>query len=283
MLVKSVLSIVGMVAATMATTASAAAPKYGGYNDFSCKLSPAHPYPLILLHGLGGNSLSFAYLASRFALKGYCIFALDYGHVEGIPILGGIADMMVSGQEVANFVDRVLNATRATKVDFLGHSEGSNLMRVYVKYFNGVSKTGALTAIGSNQYGTEFAHIVTFLRTQNLWNGVEATLQNICKPCVQLVTNSTFLAKLNEGGDTYPEIKYLMLASKYDELITPYTQGFLRTLGPNVHNVVLQDLCKMDYSMHITQAYDPIVFHAVDKFLSGGNYRDVDCSYMLKK
>ncbi|KAF9933866.1 hypothetical protein BGZ75_003871 [Mortierella antarctica] len=282
MLVKSVLSVFGVVAATLATTASGAAPKWGGYNDFNCKPSPAHPNPLIMLHGLMGVSLEFSYLAPRFALKGYCVFAKDYGHVKEIPILGGLADLMVSGQEVSDLVDRVLNSTRASKVDFLGHSEGSTLMRVYVKYFNGVSKTGALTAIGSNQYGTEFAHIVTFLRKGNLWNGVESTLGNICKPCVQLVTDSDFLQKLNEGGDTYPTINYLMLASKYDELITPYTQGFLRTLGPNVHNVELQNLCKLDYSMHITQAYDPIAFHAIDKFLSGGNYADVDCSYLVK-
>ncbi|CAO3567666.1 unnamed protein product [Mortierella alpina] len=214
MLVKSVMSVVGMVAATMAMTASAAAPRYGGYNDFNCKPSPAHPNPLILLHGMGGISLEFAYLGPRFAIKGYCVFALDYGHVEGIPVLGGLADIMVSGQEVSNFVDRVLKSTRASKVDFLGHSEGSTLMRVYVKYFNGVSKTGALTAIGSNQYGTELGNVITFLRKQNLWNGVEDELEKFCKPCVQLTTNSSFLQKLNEGSDTYPGLKYLMLASK---------------------------------------------------------------------
>ncbi|KAF9572314.1 hypothetical protein EC968_010038 [Mortierella alpina] len=256
MLVKDMLSVVGMVVATLAVTATAAPPKYGGYNDFNCKPSPAHPNPLIMLHGLMGISLEFAYLGPRFALKGYCVFAKDYGRVEHFPIVGGLADLMISGQEVSDLVDKVLASTRASKVDFLGHSEGSNLMRVYVKYFNGLGKTGALTAIGSNQYGTEFAGIVTFLRNQKLWNDTAAVLEKICKPCVQLTTNSEFLQKLNEGSDTYPEIKYLMLVSKYDELVTPYTQGFLRTLGPNVHNVVLQDLCSMDFSLHITQAYD---------------------------
>ncbi|KAF9289754.1 hypothetical protein BGZ68_008718 [Mortierella alpina] len=282
MLIKSVLSVAGMIAATLTTVVSAAPPKYGGYNDFNCKPSPDHPNPLIMLHGLGGNSLEFLYLGPRFALKGYCVFAQNYGLVEGIPILGGLADIMVSGKQVSDLVDKVLASTRASKVDFLGHSLGSNVMRVYVKYFNGLPKTGALTAIGSNQYGTTFASIASCLQKANLWNDVAEALEKVCKSCVQLVIGSEFLQKLNEPSDTFPEIKYLMLASKYDELVTPYTQGFLKTLGPNVNNVVLQDLCKMDFSMHITQAYDPIAFHAIDKFLSGGNYRDVDCSYLLK-
>ncbi|KAF9957416.1 hypothetical protein BGZ72_001841 [Mortierella alpina] len=283
MLVKTALSFVGMVVATLATTASAGPLKFGGYNDFNCKPSPDHPNPIIMLHGTVGNAAgSFFYFGPRFALKGYCAFAYDYGKIEGIPVAAGIDDLMVSGQQVSDLVDKVLASTGASKVDFLGHSGGSNLMRVYVKYFNGVSKTGALTAIGSNQYGTEFAHLVTLLKKANLWDPATTVLEKVCKACLQLTTDCEFNQKLNEGGDTYPELRYLMLASKYDELITPYTQGFLRTLGPNVHNVVLQDLCDKDLAMHITQAYDPIAFHAIEKFLSGGNYKDVNCSYMLK-
>lgn len=146
MLIKSVLSVAGMIAATLTTVVSAAPPNYGGYNDFNCKPSPKHPNPLIMLHGLGGNSLEFGVFAPGYASRGYCVFTLDYGRVESLPFLGGVDDIMVSGKQVSDFVDKVLASTRASKVDFLGHSLGSTVMRVYVKYFNGLPKTGKTKA-----------------------------------------------------------------------------------------------------------------------------------------
>jgi hypothetical protein len=38
--------------------------------------------------------------------------------------------------------------------------------------------------------------------------------------------------------------------------MTPYQNGFLKTKGPNVHNVVLQDLCPLDLSEHFVQVVD---------------------------
>ncbi|KAF9342294.1 hypothetical protein BGX34_008416, partial [Mortierella sp. NVP85] len=113
----------------------------GGYNDFNCKPSAEHPNPVIMLHGLGANANVWSYMGLRFALKGYCAFSMTYGRLPDIPLLGGLNDLIESAYEVSDFVDQVLASTGASKVDLLGHSEGSTLTRVYLKYNNGVTKT----------------------------------------------------------------------------------------------------------------------------------------------
>ncbi|KAG9066154.1 hypothetical protein KI688_001373 [Linnemannia hyalina] len=220
MLFKKILSAVSLAVLTFATTSSPvlAVPEkralFGRYNDMDCKPSSSKPDPVILLHGLLGNSGEFAYIGPRFALKGYCTYSLDYGHIPGIPILGGLNDLMVSAMELSDFVDKVLAATGASKVDLVGYSEGSTLARVYLKYFNGTAKVNHVAAIGSNQYGTTLANIVTILKAAKLFGAVKGALNPLCKACFQITVGAPFLDQLAEGGDTYPEVKYLMLVSK---------------------------------------------------------------------
>lgn len=153
---------------------------FGGYNDWNCKPSSSYPYPIVMIHGLGGNSVEWVYMATRFAAKGYCAFTLDYGHLEEVPFLNGLDDLRISANQLSEFVDKgialtkrssllllfvgvmnknseqtifflsleknekVLTATGASKVDILGHSEGSTLPRVYFKYNNGGAKTSKI-------------------------------------------------------------------------------------------------------------------------------------------
>lgn len=222
MLFKKSLSAFALAVLTLAATITSspvpAVPEkrdlIGLYNDMDCKPSPSKPNPVILLHGLLGNSGEFAYMGLRFALKGYCAYTLDYGHMPGIPLVGGLNDMMVSAKELSDFVDKVLAATGASKVDLVGHSEGSTLPRVYLKYFNGTAKVDHFAAIGSNQYGTTLSSIVTFLEKGKLFGAVKGVLNPVCKACFQLTLGASFLNELNEGEDTYPEVKYLMLVSE---------------------------------------------------------------------
>jgi hypothetical protein len=67
---------------------------------------------------------------------------------------------------------------------------------------------------------------------------------------------SSFLTSLNAGGDTQPGPKYVVIESKYDEVVTPYTSAFLT--GPKVQNILLQNQCSDDYSEHLGILYDPI-------------------------
>ncbi|KAF9978709.1 hypothetical protein BGZ75_009910 [Mortierella antarctica] len=254
----------------------------GGISDFKCKPTAAHPYPVVLLHGLGGNALEWSYMAGRLALEGYCTFPLNYGFVPKIPMLGGLDDMKKSGQAVAEFVDQVLAATGAPKVDIVGHSEGSLLMRGYLKFNGGRAKTHSVAGIGSVAYGSNVQGMIDFAYKHGLADPLTKIVRPLCKACIQVVVRSDYIAELNAGGDAFPDINYLMITSKTDELVTPYTNGFLRTTGPNVHNVATQDLCPFDHQGHISQATDPIVYNAIEAFFRTNDIQGVDCKSLVQ-
>lgn len=86
-----------------------------------------------------------------------------------------------------------------------------------------------------------------------------------------------FLTKLNEGGDTVPGVKYTVLATKYDEVVTPYRSQFLS--GSGVHNVLLQDLCALDLSEHVAIGlFDRIAFHEVANALDPAHATPTTCA-----
>ena len=112
-----------------------------GFNDWSCHPSAEHPNPLVLVHATMEVPLTnWIYMGPRFVAKGYCVFAMTYGQNPKIPLLYGVNRMENSAQELAVFVDKVLNATGADKVDMLGHSQGSVMPRYWMKYLDGATK-----------------------------------------------------------------------------------------------------------------------------------------------
>src|SRR5579862_6568272 len=97
-----------------------------GANNWSCKPTAAHPRPVILVHGTFADmSDSWQALSPLLYDNGYCVFALNYGSYDGSGSLGVYAtgDIAQSAQQLSAFVDKVLAATGATKVDLVGHSQ----------------------------------------------------------------------------------------------------------------------------------------------------------------
>src|SRR5688500_2790954 len=96
-----------------------------GTNDWTCKPSAAHPRPVVLVHGTGGNqSTNWQTYGPLLKNNGYCVFALTYGALSApypVNALGGMASMRTTAVELGHFIDRVLASTGAGKVDILGH------------------------------------------------------------------------------------------------------------------------------------------------------------------
>ena len=60
-----------------------------GANDWSCKPTAAHPYPVILVHGTFGDmSDSWQALSPLLYDNRYCVFALNYGSYNGSGAFG---------------------------------------------------------------------------------------------------------------------------------------------------------------------------------------------------
>ena len=58
-----------------------------------------------------------------------------------------------------------------------------------------------------------------------------------------------------------PGVGYTTIMTRFDELVIPYSSGYL--VGPDVENIVLQDVCPLDLSEHTLVAFDPVVAHLI--------------------
>jgi triacylglycerol esterase/lipase EstA (alpha/beta hydrolase family) len=227
-----------------------------GANDWSCKPSTAHPDPVILVHGTFGDMAdSWQALSPLLYDNGYCVFALNYGSYNGSGSLGIYATGPIekSAQQLSQFVGRVLAATGARKVDLVGHSQGGMMPRYYIKNLGGASKVDTLVGLAPSNHGTTLNGIFTLA---GYFPGSNAFLTD-CPACQEQEAGSPFITKLNAGGETNPAVKYTVIESTNDEVVTPYTSAFLAP-APNVTNITLQSQCPLDQGEHLSMPYDHI-------------------------
>jgi triacylglycerol esterase/lipase EstA (alpha/beta hydrolase family) len=261
-------------AATPAHSAVPATAPHSGWNDYSCRPSAAHPRPVVLVHGTFGNSVdNWLDLGPYLVARGYCVYSLDYGDLAAAPGIGGLGPIADSAGQLSSFVDKVLAATGARKADLVGHSQGGMMPRYYLKFLGGDAKVNALVGIAPDNHGTTLdglAGLLPYFPAGQAW--LSATTPGIADQ----LAGSPFLTELNAGGDTVPGVHYTVIATRDDEVVTPYTSEFLN--GPDVHNVLLQDLCPVDLSEHVLiGTADNIAFHEVADALDPAHATPTTC------
>jgi triacylglycerol esterase/lipase EstA (alpha/beta hydrolase family) len=258
-----------------AGVAQAAAAPSSGWNDYTCKPSAAHPRPVVLVHGTFANSVdNWLALAPYLEHRDYCVFSLDYGQLTGVPLFHGLGPLDKSAAQLKTFVDKVLTATGAQETDLVGHSQGGLMPRYYLKFLGGAAKVNALVGIAPDNHGTTLSGLTGLLP---YFPGIQDLLTTHTPALADQVVGSPFLTKLNEGGDTVPGVRYTVLATKYDEVVTPYRSQFLS--GSGVHNVLLQDLCALDLSEHVAIGlFDRIAFHEVVNALDPTHATPTTCA-----
>jgi len=253
-----------------------------GANNWACRPSAAHPNPVVLAHGLGANqTVNWGTFSPLLANNGYCVFSLTYG-VPGDPLPvyqpGGLAPMEESAAELSLFVDKVLAKTGASKVDILGHSEGTLMPNYYVKFLGGADKVDKYVGLtplwdGTTLYG--LSNLYQLVSGYGLQPVIDGVLNPLCGSCKQFLHGSDFLAKMHSGGTFAPEVTYTNIVTRYDELVLPYTSGL--GSGPNVHNVVLQDRCVLDFAEHLGVAADRNAARHVLNALDPAHAKPVPC------
>ncbi|MFE6177574.1 esterase/lipase family protein [Streptomyces sp. NPDC056464] len=250
----------------------------GGWNDYSCKPSAAHPRPVVLVHGTFANSVdNWLGLAPYLMNRGYCVFSLDYGQLPGVPFFHALGPIDKSAEQLSVFVDKVLAATGAAETDVVGHSQGGMMPRYYVKFLGGAAKVNALVGIAPNNHGTTLAGLTNLLP---YFPGAEDLLSTATPALAQQVVGSDFMTKLNAGGDTVPGVRYTVIATRYDEVVTPYRSQFLT--GAGVKNVLIQDLCAIDISEHAFLGLtDRIAFHEVVNALDPARATPTTCASVI--
>jgi triacylglycerol esterase/lipase EstA (alpha/beta hydrolase family) len=267
------------LAGALVTFNSPATPPPGA-NNFSCRPSAAHPYPVILVHGTLANMNDNWQAASPIlANHGYCVFAFNYGGSSASSDVQGTGDIAASAAQLATFVNTVLAATGAAKVDLVGHSQGGMMPRYYLNFLGGTAKVATLVALAPSNYGTTLDGLTVLGTDLDFISGVNSLLSTTCTACVQQEEGSAFLARLN-ASPTVPGVKYTVIETRGDEVVTPYRNSFLPA-APNVSNITLQNQCPLDASDHLEIAGDPVAMADMLNALDPAQPVKVPCLVVL--
>lgn len=255
-----------------------------GTNDFTCKPTAAHPYPVVLLHGTIANAyFNWSGLAPVLKNAGYCVFALNYGESKPHALLKATGPVPESARQLAAYVDKVRAATGAKKVDLVGHSQGGGLMpEWYLRFDGGAKKVHRLVGIAPSNHGTTADGLIHLVDAVMDVAGHAGKPLGLDSPAFYDQTvGSPVLQQLYAKGDTEPGVDYTTIVSKTDIVVTPYTHQFL-TAGPGatVHNILLQNVCPLDLSGHVSVAYDPNVYQLVLNALDPAHATPVRCTLL---
>jgi triacylglycerol esterase/lipase EstA (alpha/beta hydrolase family) len=233
-----------VVALTAATVGPAAPPAHA---------APAKD-PVIIVAGTGAGigiaNVFYAPMALRLAVDGYDPYIF--------PLPGfGLGDIADTAQALNTFADQVRAQTGAARVDLIGHSQGGIVGRYYIKNLGGAAEVDSMISLGAPHYGTAVANLAKLLGLGNCI-GIVA--------CQQMAIGSSFLANLNAGDDTIGNVSYTNIVSRFDEIVVPYTTGFLANDGNN-KNVVVQSPCFLRIVGHIGLATDGTVYSGISDAL----------------
>jgi triacylglycerol esterase/lipase EstA (alpha/beta hydrolase family) len=131
----------------------------------------------------------------------------------------------------------------------------------------------ALVGIAPDNHGTTLDGITALA---DIYPAAAALVASLPQGLQDQIAGSDFLNRLNAGGDTVPGVKYTVIVTKYDEVVTPYASGYLS--GSNVTNLRLQDSCSADLSEHaLIGLSDRIAFHLAANALDPANATPANC------
>lgn len=259
-MLSAALLALGLFAAP-AAQADSVSPDPPGANDFTCKPSAVHPYPVVLVPGTFETmAKNWSSLSPVLKDEGYCVFSLNYGVVNGVPASGPVAD---SASELGQFVQSVLGATGAKQVDLVGHSQGGMMPRYYMGFLGGAKYVHQLIGIAPSNHGTQ-----GLIAPSPAGMVLDTTATSTaCQACADQYAGSAFMAQLNSIGDTVAGPAYTVISTRYDEVVTPYTSQALAGSSKQVTNLVLQDYCPLDTIEHDQSPNDPNVWALVSNAL----------------
>ena len=131
---------------------------------------------------------------------------------------------------------------------------GGLIGRYFIKNLGGAdAPVDSLVSLAAPHYGTISANLGEFLG-----GGPCARIVS----CQQMSVGSSFLAQLNEGDDTIGDVSYTNIVTRFDEVVVPYTNGFLRDADHNT-NATLQSQCPFRLVGHLLLPLDPAAYTGV--------------------
>jgi hypothetical protein len=278
-------------------------------SNVPCTPSAEHPDPVILVHGLAANQNdNWQTLSPFLADQGYCVFSLTYGNMASLPRpfdeIGGLSDMAASAQKLATFVQFVLAATHAEKVDIVGHSEGGTMPDYYLKFLGGSHFVADFVMLSGLPHGTTFWGLSDLydLASAYGFSSEANAVSSFCASCTEFLVGSSFMKALDApNAQAAPEeaatcpfdgaavdgVNYTSVATEYDELVRPYNSDFIDPRcattgdGIGVDNITVQHQCPTDLADHLSINGDPVAAQDVLNALDPAQSHPVRCTLTL--
>ncbi|MFE3225316.1 esterase/lipase family protein [Nocardia sp. NPDC059228] len=224
----------------------------------ACPAASRADPPVLLIHGTHADvGTSLGPVRQALLDDGRCVYGLDYDSDESLP---------TSVDYFTAAVDRIIAVNQANSLDLVGKSQGALIARAVSLQFVGraVNPVRTVVAVSGPQHGTSIAGI----RLPALSSGstVPQGLPFLSPAMFDMLAGSPYLAGLNSGPPVAPGVRYVMTATAYDEIVTPYATAFID--APGVTNILVQDGCSEDHTGHLAGSTDPrtvdLVLHALD-------------------
>jgi pimeloyl-ACP methyl ester carboxylesterase len=229
-----------------------------GTNNFACRPTAQHPYPVVLIPGtFSVMEDDFGALAPILANAGYCVFSLDYGGTPG-SLIQAIGPAAASAQQVAALVTKVEHATGVAKVDLVGHSQGGLLGEYYLKVLHGAANVHDFVGLSPTTHGTTLDGLTNLA---GFFPGANQLVGALCHACVDQETGSAFLAPLDAGPIAQSGVHYTVIETLLEFVVTPVGSSFVNESG--VTNEYVQNQCFNDTVDHADLAYDQVTIRDV--------------------
>lgn len=233
-----------------------------------CQPTPAHPRPVILVHGTFDNGPdTMPRLGEPLRREGFCVIAPTLGAYAGNPTRGGLDSIVgASGPQLAGVIDRVREVTGAEQVDLVGYSQGAAI----AGYTTKVLRPGAVArvvSVGGYWGGDNSGLIPDDLPPEAAGVGLwAANLRGIA----ELAPSSPMVAAWNglEDSPYLPGVEYTLIATRGDTLLPP-ERSFVP--GPGVRTLVSEDVCGGGPTSHGGMAVDPRTHALVSGALGGAS------------
>ncbi len=241
--------------------------------------------PTVLIHGTWLNAYNtWDYVAKNLIAAGHPVFAVNYGKDRSAftgkaPGVYANNFLRTSQQEVAAFIDEVIERTGAKKVHLVGHSQGVAQARLYLSDSGGAdradvarNKVDRLVGVGPAHHGTTLSGISTLGDKLDPNNKLAGFLEKFLGgAAIDQRVGSEFGDYLNRDGDTTPGVDYTMITAKYDGIATPrLKQVMVAGDGARVRNLSVQDGNPLDLSGHLAMLYSPRVVDLILEALEPG-------------
>ena len=217
-------------------------------DDWTAKLTPKRPWPVILIHGTCDSKGIWQLLGADLRQDGWAVFAPDYGtRATGL--------IPESAAQIDAYIQAVMHATGAEKVIVIGHSQGGLVARYWMRKLGGAQYVKHLVCMGTPNHGTTQGGILSTLVTNRRADNVMSSIIDAYfgPAGAQQIVGSEILDEVNRDGDLDEGVMYTNIVTRSDAVVVPPESCFLaphKVKNGTVRNIYVQDFDRRAVVLH---------------------------------